>query len=227
MRLDVVTPCHRPIYLPIIAVQLRLSTKFSVRWFVVFEPSLNQSSLTGHDFGHDFRQMFHASFPDGFLTPNFEIVSWTRNPNTPSYKGTALRNEALERIKEEDNWVAFLDDDTIFTPCYESVISTAIQLNQEAEGFIFSQQDRVGFERMRVSQTVPHSITVKVKDCSPGLDGCDTGQMLFKRKLIGNIRWNNQSAADHPFYRDVVFNSGNQSKVRWLNVFGSIHNALR
>ena len=60
-----------------------------------------------------------------------------------------------------------------------------------------------------------------------GEGGCDTGQMLFKRKLIGKVRWRKQSAADHEFYKDVVFKGDNITLVRWLLKIGSIHNALR
>jgi hypothetical protein len=60
-----------------------------------------------------------------------------------------------------------------------------------------------------------------------GQDGCDTGQMLFKRKLIGGVQWKTQTAADHEFYKDVALNSMNRPKVRWVKQVASIHNALR
>jgi hypothetical protein len=58
MRVNIVTPCFMPVYLPIIACQLKSFTKFTIRWFIGFETTLKHETPVGHDFGHDFRHLF-------------------------------------------------------------------------------------------------------------------------------------------------------------------------
>lgn len=224
MRLNIITPCLRPVYLPIIASQMSSFTKFQIRWFIGFETSLKLETPIGHNLGHDFRDLFIQLVQN---TERFDIVHWNRNAETPSVNGTAQRNEALSEIQDDEEWVAFLDDDTLLPCDYENTVITAIKDHPEADGFIFEQLDKFGQLRMSVSPRrsfVKHLFDHAVYD---GDNGCDTGQMLFKRRLIGGVTWRPMVAADHEFYKDVVFTQQRESQVRWLNVVGSIHNALR
>lgn len=205
---------------------MRLLTKFRIRWFVGFEADLKQETPLGNDLGHYYRQIFENSFKS---TPEFEIVSWSQKhvQQVPEAKGTAQRNEAIERIPEPDEWIAFVDDDTHLPPDYEATILKAIQENPNADGFVFEQLKNIGGLRMSVSSDQHKSFVYDVPGYVLGTLGCDTGQMLFKRKLIGNVRWKHQGAADHIFCDDVALNEKNKPRVKWLNVPASIHNALR
>ncbi len=229
MRLNVITPCSRPVYLPIIACQLRSFTKFSIRWLVGFEATLNQETPVGHDFGHDFRCMFENAFQSA---STFVIECFTRDPQTPSDTGTAQRNEGLNRTGEGEEWVAFLDDDTLLPCDYEDTITDAIAKYPDALGFIFQQRNNTGGLRMSVSPGERRSFVYNLPPYNE-TDGCDTGQMLFKRGLIADVRWDpliraqQAIAPDHHFYRQVVFGQNRVNDVRWLEVVASIHNALR
>jgi hypothetical protein len=222
MLLNIITPCCRPVYLPIIACHLQSLTKLRIRWFVGFEANLKQETPLGNDLGHNYKRFFEDSFRS---TPEFEIVCWTRDSSLQSVNGTAQRNEAIE----PDDWIAFLDDDTLLPHDYEKTIFRAIDDNPSALGFVFQQLDSDGDLRMDVSSIPPRSFVKNLKKATGynGKDGCDTGQMLFKRRLIGNVRWKHQGAADHPFYKDVALDEKNIPRVKWLNVPASIHNALR
>ncbi len=223
MLLNIITPCFRPVYLPLIACHLQSLTKFDIRWFIGFEDKLNQETPLGYKFGFDFRLMFENSFRS---TLKFEIVCSTRDSRLPSVNGTAQRNEALDVISDIDSWVAFLDDDTLLQPEFERNATRAIEMHSDADGFIFQQIHNNGGLRMSVSSDPARSF---VHDLPPynGQAGCDTGQMLFKRKLIADVRWIHMLAADHRFYNDVLRDEVSKSKVRWLSVPASIHNALR
>jgi|GEM_PF-5694497 len=229
MRLNIITPCQRPVCLPIIACQLKSFMNLSIIWHVVYEVPLSQKGLTGHDLGHNFQDLFRTAFPDGRISPSLELISWTRNPDAPSVTGTGQRNEALAKIADGEDWVAFLDDDTLLPHDYESTVQSAIQDHPDAEGFIFQQNDNRGGLRVSVSAAPPRSFIVNLYDHPDlnGQDGCDTGQMLFKRKLIGETKWKPKYAADHEFYKDISLNDVNKTKIRWLSRVASIHNALR
>ena len=123
MNINIITPCSRPIYLPVIAYHLRLLTNFNIRWFIGFEVDSNQATPPGRYLGCNFQQFFKERFQS---SPGFEILCCVRNSESESYNGTAQRNEALEKITEPDDWVAFLDDDTLLPHNYEAVVTNAI-----------------------------------------------------------------------------------------------------
>jgi hypothetical protein len=127
----------------------------------------------------------------------------------------------------DGDWVAFLDDDTHLPPDYEDVVTDAMNANPSIEGFVFQQNDKRGLLRMDVDPQNQCSFIFDLQE-DPRLNrqlGCDTGQMLFKKSLIGARRWRTQTAADHEFYKDVALT--NKEKVKWVRRVASIHNALR
>jgi hypothetical protein len=130
-------------------------------------------------------------------------------------------------ITEPDEWVAFLDDDTLLPGDYDSVIVQAIKDHPKALGFVFQQLDNSCQLRNDVSPEGRCSFLHNVGGYPRGTPGCDTGQMLFQRRLIGDIKWRDMQAADHEFYQDVVTRRGRHDDVCWLRAVGSIYNVLR
>ena len=100
--------------------------------------------------------------------------------------------------------MAFLDDDTLLPDDYDSTILKAINDHPKAQGFIFQQWNNNSQARMIVSCDPLGSFVENADGCNKGDRGCDTGQMLFQRRLIDEIKWRDMQAADHEFYQDVV-----------------------
>lgn len=202
-----------------------------VRWLIVYDTVTRvrrRQTTTGQDaINFDFRRYFENAFPNGPHGQHLEIVCSDVNPSSAPGRGVSQRNEALDRITDDEDWVAFLDDDTLFPPDFERILLNAVSIHSNADGFVFDQLDGTGSQRMGVLPQ--RSFLVHVPPFPRGVDGCDTGQFIFKRKLIGATRWRlnppHGRAPDHDFYLEIVQN--NKQRVRWLNHFASIHNALR
>jgi hypothetical protein len=138
-----------------------------------------------------------------------------------------LRNVALEKIDESDEeLVAFLDDDNLLPADYENTVLQAVADYPCACGFIFKQLDHEGNVRMAIFPDHPRSrTTIHTEGCRPDQEGCDSGQMLFRRSFIGNIKWDREMSADRRFYDAVK--AGRESRICWLDVGGSLYNYLR
>lgn len=219
-RLNVITPCSRPYYLPTLATQLRSYSKLITRWFIVLDkakkPPLSHLDFTGFSDEANLRNI---------LGPNVDL----RIAHAPtSNMGNSLRNIALAEIAETDEeLVTFLDDDNLLPSDYEDTVVKALADFPCACGYIFTQLNHKGNVRMTTSSDNPRSRTTDHTRGAggPGREGCDTGQMLFRMSFIGKIRWESGMSADKAFY-DAMKN-GRESRIEWLNTVGSLYNYLR
>lgn len=214
MKLNLITPCSRPRNLVAIAKSLRFRS-LHVKWRIILDSAKCP--------GVDHTTLCPELMP--LVSENVGIVICKLPMDVPGHFGNAQRNYALEQIAEGDELVSFLDDDTRLLEDFEDTVTQAVEEHPGALGFVFAQQDVHG--RVRVAVSDGASFIEHLPGYPRGTPACDTGQMVFKRELIGDARWDALQAADGRFYNTVVFEKGNASRVRWLNRIASVYNALR
>lgn len=104
-----------------------------------------------------------------------------------SFFGNGQRNRALDLINGD--YVYFLDDDNLITKIFFKRIEEIYDLNKY-KSFVFNQ-----IRKHKEFKTYPSNI---------GPEHVDSAQVLIRRDIIGDIRWNNSAYnADGIFIKEV------------------------
>jgi hypothetical protein len=162
IRINIITPCSRPENLKAIQQSINIP-RTCYKWWIVFDALPNEIDPT--------------------LIP--ENATPIYHKNKKSIAGHAQRNFALDHIPNDNDYVYFLDDDTLMHP---DLYPTVAQLL--SNDFIhFDQQNPDGTKRIGGKVEINH---------------IDTGSAIVKRQLIENTRFRTDAYnADGIFWKAI------------------------
>lgn len=123
---------------------------------------------------------------------------------TPGVSGGTQRNAGLEIT--EDGFIYFLDDDNIIHPEFWNIFDTV-------------ESDK--FYTFNCVAAINGSILYG-NQCRYGT--IDTSMYLVPRKIIGDIRWNNEYGADGIFIEDIY--EKNKDKLCYINKVAAYYNYI-
>lgn len=134
--------------------------------------------------------------------------------NKNSIVGNHQRNRTLDRIYE--GWCMFLDDDNLIHPnFYWEFTRDLINYSPRFKGYIYSQD-----------RTADLGVVLNPTQIGVGLNKTDSSQFILDRKLIGDIRWQEDLyEGDGKFIEDVYKN--NEHYFHLSGRILSLRNALR
>lgn len=198
-HISIITPCSRVGNLTAIYNSIKKQPRkfMTFTWIIVYDATHGKfpGSLVK-------KLLYFHSLPNVVLTPHVDA---------DSVFGNAQRNRGLELVK--DGWVYFLDDDTVLHPDFFKVLEKLITVNPEVGGFIFSQVNEDGTERLNAD-------TVEINKV-------DTGQLVVKRNLIGNTIWRKGDYNADGFFITEIYNNNLANIQKCPEVVLSVYNKLR
>lgn len=200
--LNIITPCGKPEALPKLFDNIYVNNgkAFDIKWWIVFDPTKVRP-------GNHFVKLFW-NFNDnaGFETKTFWCAT-----EKGSY-GNEQRNFALDHIM--DGWVLYLDDDNLIHPALIPF------LNHHTEG---SKYDGIICGQDRVKDL---GIVLNPLRDGIGVGKTDGAMCIFKKELIGDVRWGVSIYEADGLYAETVWSKNKEKILLTPNVL-SYFNALK
>ncbi len=153
-------------------------------------------------------------------------VRWhvTADPERRSPGGYAIRNEMLDELSPvplpTDEWVWFLDDDTIAHPDILFRLDCLLARDPLLRAMIVAQTRPAGWaEGCADPERLGNGAHLADGQCA-----FDTGQVIMRRDMIGDYRFRLERAGDGYLYEDLLQDA---PEVAYINEVLAYYNALR
>lgn len=161
-----------------------------------------------------------AQYAGAYYTVIWHVMS---DSSYRSVGGYSLRNEMLDQLHYPRDWVAMIDDDTIM---HEQILVRLRQVEErhpEVQAMIVAQTRPADWNPGCAD---PARLRNGAHKLAPDECAFDTGQVIFRRGLMGDYRFRTvDRAGDGWFYEEVLADA--EALVVYVDEVLSYYNGLR
>lgn len=154
------------------------------------------------------------------------LVLWhvMADPKKKSTGGYSLRNIMLASLEVDYDWVMMIDDDTIMHPFVLSRLGQVEDDHPDVQAMVVAQNRPNGWNPGCAD---PERLRNGAHTLAPDQCAFDTGQVIFRRGLIGDYRFRTGDRSGDGWFYEEVIAAEDAGLVVYVDEVLSYYNALR